>query len=105
MTAYKLPVRAAVDAPRLHHQWLPDVTQFENGAISTAAQFELAGMGHTLRQRPAQSQGDAHSIWYDPATKIAYGAADHRSPDSKASPGARPAASVRRSRPACGSTA
>lgn len=86
VTAYKLPVRAAVDAPRLHHQWLPDVTQFENGAISTAAQFELAEMGHTLRQRPAQSQGDAHSIWYDAKTKTAYGANDKRSPDSKASP-------------------
>ncbi len=86
VTAYKLPVRAAVDAPRLHHQWLPDVTQFENGAISTSAQFELAEMGHTLRQRPAQSQGDAHSIWYDAKTKTAYGANDKRSPDSKASP-------------------
>lgn len=85
VTAYKLPVRAAVDAPRLHHQWLPDVTEFESGAISTAAQFELAAMGHTLRQRPAQSQGDAHSIWYDAKTKTAYGANDTRSPDSKAS--------------------
>ena len=30
-------------------------------------------------------QGDAHSIWIDSKTGIAYGAADHRSPDSKAS--------------------
>lgn len=94
VTAYKLPVRSAVDAPRLHQQWLPDVTQFENGAISTAAQFELAGMGHTLRQRPAQSQGDAHSIWYNPATKTAYGANDKRSPDSKASAAGRTGASA-----------
>ncbi|MEP7384210.1 MAG: gamma-glutamyltransferase [Gemmatimonadota bacterium] len=85
VTAYTLPVRAAVDAPRLHHQWLPDVTEFENGGISTAAQFELAAMGHTLRQRPARSQGDAHSIWFDAATRTAFGANDHRSPDSKAS--------------------
>ncbi|MBK6489653.1 MAG: gamma-glutamyltransferase [Gemmatimonadetes bacterium] len=97
VTAFRQPVRAAVDAPRIHHQWLPDVTQFEVGAISTAAQFSLAEMGHLLRQRPAQSQGDAHSIWYDARTKTAYGAHDRRSPDGKAS-----AAAVRRRAPASG---
>jgi hypothetical protein len=30
-------------------------------------------------------QGDAHSIWVDTKTGIAYGAADRRSPGSKAS--------------------
>lgn len=91
VTAFRQPIRRAVDAPRVHHQWLPDVTSFELGAISTAAQFTLAEMGHLLRQRPAQSQGDAHSIWYDARTKTAYGANDRRSPDSKASAAAAPA--------------
>jgi len=93
VTAFKLPLRAAVDAARVHHQWLPDETRFEEGAIPTEIQFELAEMGHLLRLQQAQSQGDAHSILYDAATKTAYGANDRRSPDSKASvPAARRAA-------------
>jgi gamma-glutamyltranspeptidase / glutathione hydrolase len=82
VTAFKLPVRAAVDAPRLHHQWLPDRTSFETGLMSAETQQVLEGMGHALRKVPAKTQGDAHSIWYDARTKTAYGANDRRSPDS-----------------------
>ena len=85
VTAFRLPVRAAVDAPRVHHQWLPDETRFEAGAIPPAARATLEGMGHALRRDPVRSQGDAHSIWYDAATRTAWGANDRRSPDSKAS--------------------
>lgn len=89
VTAFKLPVRAAVDAPRVHHQWLPDETRYEAGAIPDSAKAELEQMGHVLRASPVRSQGDAHSIWYDAATRTAYGANDKRSPDSKASAPAR----------------
>lgn len=85
VTAFKLPLRAAVDAPRVHHQWLPDEVRYEAGAIPPAARAELEGMGHVLRPGPVRSQGDAHSILYDAATRTAYGANDTRSPDSKAS--------------------
>jgi hypothetical protein len=43
-------------------------------------------MGHAVRVRGGQ--GDAHSIWVDARTGVAYGANDKRSPDS----GARAAA-------------
>jgi len=89
VTAFKQSVRAAVDAPRVHNQWLPDETRYEAGAIPDSTMRELEGMGHTLRKEPPRSQGDAHSIWYDAATKTAYGANDKRSPDSKASAPAR----------------
>jgi len=85
VTAFKQSVRAAVDAPRVHNQWLPDETRYEAGAIPDSTKAELEGMGHTLRQAPSRSQGDAHSIWYDATTKTAYGANDKRSADSKAS--------------------
>ncbi|MCC6929645.1 MAG: gamma-glutamyltransferase [Gemmatimonadaceae bacterium] len=89
VTAFKQSVRAAVDAPRVHHQWLPDETRYEAGAIPDSAKADLEGMGHRLRKDPVRSQGDAHSIWYDAATRTAYGANDKRSPDSKASVPAR----------------
>ncbi|MBK9406677.1 MAG: gamma-glutamyltransferase [Gemmatimonadetes bacterium] len=85
VTAFKLSVRAAVDAPRLHHQWLPDETRYEAGAIPDSTKQELEAMGHVIRQGPVRSQGDAHSIWYDATTRTAYGANDTRTPDSKAS--------------------
>lgn len=34
--------------PRYHHQWLPDVIEAENGAISAEAAQRLQAMGHTL---------------------------------------------------------
>jgi len=82
VTAYGMTVREAVDAPRMHHQWLPDAITLEEGAVPQDVLDALQAMGHdvTLRGR----QGDAHSILVDPATGVAYGANDRRSADSKA---------------------
>jgi gamma-glutamyltranspeptidase/glutathione hydrolase len=76
MIDFRMDLRAAVDAPRLHHQWLPDVIRFEKGRIPEAVQRRLKQMGHRLR--PIKVQGDAHSIWIDPATGLRVGAADKR---------------------------
>jgi len=84
VTAFGNSIRAAVDAPRLHHQWLPDSTTIEQGTVSEATIAALRARGQAVRLSTSR-QGDAHSIWIDPKTGIAYGAADHRSPDSKAS--------------------
>jgi gamma-glutamyltranspeptidase/glutathione hydrolase len=96
VTAFRQPVRAAVDA-RASTTNGSRCDAVRGGGDLDRAQFSLAEMGHLLRQRPAQSQGDAHSIWYDARTKTAYGAHDRRSPDGKAS-----AAAVRRRAPASG---
>ena len=84
VTAFGEPIRAAVDAPRLHHQWLPDSTTIESGRVSDATITALKARGQAIRVSTGR-QGDAHSIWVDQATGIAYGAADRRSPDSRAS--------------------
>jgi gamma-glutamyltranspeptidase/glutathione hydrolase len=39
---------AAVDAPRWHHQWLPDVVSLEPGALSETERAKLAAMGHKV---------------------------------------------------------
>ena len=75
--------REAVDAPRMHHQWLPDNTTIEANAVPEATLERLRQMGHTIRMQGGQ--GDGHSILVDPRTGIAYGANDKRSRDSKAS--------------------
>ena len=81
--AFNMSARAAVDLPRLHHQWLPDAASLEPGVAEGDALVQLRAKGNTVRV--GGRQGDAHSILYDAATKTAFGAADLRTPDSKAS--------------------
>ena len=76
-----MDARAAVDAPRYHHQWLPDTVTFEAFAIPDSTQARLRALGHAVRVRG--TQGDAHTISYDAATRTAHGANDLRSRDSK----------------------
>jgi gamma-glutamyltranspeptidase / glutathione hydrolase len=88
VTEFEMDLRDAVDAARMHHQWLPDEVSLERhtpDAESVAAR--LRELGHTVRVRGGQ--GDAHSIAVDPATGVAYGANDKRSPDSAARAGGR----------------
>jgi gamma-glutamyltranspeptidase/glutathione hydrolase len=91
VTEFGMTVRDAVDAARLHHQWLPDEVSLERHTPDAeAVAARLRDMGHVVRVRGGQ--GDAHSIWVDRRTGTAYGANDPRSPDSKAAaPGVVPA--------------
>jgi gamma-glutamyltranspeptidase/glutathione hydrolase len=72
---FDMDVRAAVDAPRLHHPWLPDEVRFEGVAEYKEAVAKLRAMGHTVS---GIRQGDAHTIWIDPKTGAYLGAADRR---------------------------
>jgi gamma-glutamyltranspeptidase/glutathione hydrolase len=83
VTAFGMPARTAVDAPRLHHQWLPDAATLEAAAVDSATLRQLQAWGHTVRMQGRQ--GDAHSILVDLRSGVAYGANDRRSADSKAS--------------------
>jgi gamma-glutamyltranspeptidase/glutathione hydrolase len=83
--AYNMPPRESIDAPRQHHQWLPDRLQIEPALAKdhAAAIDALRTMGHTIDPTPRR-QGDAHSIFYDPATKTWIGVADRRRSGSAA---------------------
>jgi len=39
-------IQEAIDAPRIHHQWLPDQVYLEPGALSPDTRKVLAGMGY-----------------------------------------------------------
>lgn len=83
VAGFGMGVRQAVDAPRFHHQWLPDAVYFEANAIPDSTVARLTAMGHTVRL--GGEIGDGHSIVIDPKTNRATAANDTRSPDSKAS--------------------
>lgn len=51
---YGMNIQEAVDAPRFHQQWMPDVTNLERFALSPDTQQILQGMGHRFGpQQPA----------------------------------------------------
>jgi gamma-glutamyltranspeptidase / glutathione hydrolase len=71
---FDMDIRAAVDAPRMHHAWFPDEIVME-GDTPLGLRAQLQSLGHMLG---GARQGDAHSIWIDPKTGVYYGAADKR---------------------------
>ena len=72
---FDMSVQDAVDAPRLHHQWLPDAVRFEGIKEHSKLVEALRAKGHTVT---GQRQGDAHSIGIDPKSGLYRGAADRR---------------------------
>jgi gamma-glutamyltranspeptidase/glutathione hydrolase len=88
-----LSVTQAVDAPRFHHQWQPDITFYEPFLTSPDSMALLRQEGHVLQARrlydnapeaSARTWGDAETILVDPHTNLRLGANDLRSPDSAA---------------------
>jgi gamma-glutamyltranspeptidase / glutathione hydrolase len=79
---YGMDAQAAVDAPRTHMQWLPDLLQYEPGALSGTTSQQLAQMGYALRQ--IQSWGSAQAIVVDPKTGALEGGSDRRTPAGSA---------------------
>ncbi len=74
----------AVEAGRIHHQWLPDVTVFEPWSMSLDSQRLYKSMGHNLREKPYGGQGRAMGILINYADGVLEGAADTRSQDGGA---------------------
>ena len=75
-----LNVQAAVNAPRIHHQWLPDEIRIEEG-ISPDTLRLLEAMGHTVNEK--SSMGAIQSIMIAEDGTM-YGGADPRRSTSAA---------------------
>jgi gamma-glutamyltranspeptidase/glutathione hydrolase len=73
---YGMSVQAAVDAPRFHHQWLPDVISMEAGAFTPAVQRQLTQMGYHLS--PEKPWSAVEAIYIDPRLKKIDGGSDKR---------------------------
>ncbi len=67
----------AVSAPRIHHQWLPDVLFIERG-ISADTQALLSQMGYEVKE--GRAMGTANSV--SQQDEVFYGAGDPRRPDT-----------------------
>ena len=82
---YDMNLQQAIDAPRIHHQWMPDVVRWEPFEFSKDTWDALVSMGHVLGRVPGTSDdgtypyiGDAHGIMIDPKDGMRLGASDPR---------------------------
>ncbi len=73
---FGMNVQEAVDAPRIHHQWLPDVTRYERWGLSPDTLALLRGRGHTLVE--TRAQGAVSAIFYNMEDDVLEGAEDRR---------------------------
>jgi len=58
---YKMDVAAAVAAPRLHHQWLPDEVRVEHGFPDDVL-FELKAMDHLIVEPMGQTSANSIAV-------------------------------------------
>jgi gamma-glutamyltranspeptidase/glutathione hydrolase len=72
---YGMNIQEAVNAPRFHHQWLPDVISVEQG-FTPATVKPLEGMGHRVQAGDYWSDGEC--IMIDPKSGERLGASDKR---------------------------
>lgn len=79
---YDMNIQHAIDAPRIHHQWLPDELVYEPYGLSGDTQKALLNRGHKLA-RP-RYLGDAEGIMIEPKTGMRLGATDPRRSDGPA---------------------
>ncbi|HEV7767446.1 MAG TPA: gamma-glutamyltransferase [Thermoanaerobaculia bacterium] len=77
-------IQQAIDAPRFHHQWFPDVIYWEKFGVNPDTRAQLEKMGHTFRALPGMNRntpgqlGDAQGVMIDPVNGMRLGGSDPR---------------------------
>jgi gamma-glutamyltranspeptidase/glutathione hydrolase len=78
-----MDIGAAVAAPRIHHQYLPDTVYLEPNALSAEVFAALQNEGYDLTQQTT-TWGLAEAILVDRSTGLITGATDPRRPNGQA---------------------
>jgi gamma-glutamyltranspeptidase/glutathione hydrolase len=74
---HKMDMQSAVDAPKFHHQWLPDILYYEKGAFTQKQLYMLKALGYKTREREPIGRVDAIML----KDGKLYGGADSRGDD------------------------
>ena len=56
------PLQAAIDRPRIHHQWLPDQLEVEADTLSPETRAELERRGHKVEVKPTTEIAKVHAV-------------------------------------------
>ncbi len=78
---FEMPIYKAIEAMKIHHQWLPDLIYYEPDKLSPDTREALETMGHRLSTR-RPNLGRLMGIIYDTELGVFIGANDSGSPDS-----------------------
>ncbi len=78
-------IQEAVDAPRIHHQWLPDVIRYEKYGMAADVTAALEARGQKLQPAAdAAAIGMVHAIQVEARSGVRLGVSDVRSVDGRA---------------------
>lgn len=79
---YEMRIDRAIEAMKIHHQWLPNQIVYEQNLLSPDTKAALEKMGHKLR--PTTNLGVLMGITFDPELGTWVGASDSSSEDGAA---------------------
>lgn len=66
-----------VKLPRFHHQFIPDVLEYEKGALSADELAKLSALGHRLKES-SRLYGDMQAVQLNKSTRVMTAASDPR---------------------------
>jgi gamma-glutamyltranspeptidase/glutathione hydrolase len=85
---FDMNLQQAIDAPRIHHQWLPDELFYEPYGLSIDTERALEARGHHLTLRPEYRgptqqafMGDVEGVMIEEKSGVRLGASDPRRSD------------------------
>ena len=77
---HKMDIQAAVDTPRIHHQWMPDTVYIEENAMTPEVRKELEADGYKFTENRSWGTDEGIIIGAKNGKRVLYGANDDRSP-------------------------
>lgn len=80
---HKMNIQRAISAPRIHHQWLPDMIFWEPFGLSKDVADALRKKGHQIDAN-GRYNGDAEGVMIEDETGFRLGGSDPRNPDAAA---------------------
>jgi gamma-glutamyltranspeptidase / glutathione hydrolase len=77
VTDFKMNLQQAIDAPRFHHQWMPDYLAWEPFGLNQDTKLAMEKRGYKFAPK-AGNMGDAEGVMIEEATGVRLGASDPR---------------------------
>lgn len=79
---HHMDIQAAVNTPRLHHQWMPDTIYVEENAVTPQVRKEVEADGYKFTDNPSWGSDEGITIGSRNGKRVLYGANADRIPAS-----------------------